>query len=66
MPLSFRADRDGVAVAAHRADMVGHAPAGHALVVVSAEGVVQRDVGDACLLPEVDFLAPVLFGARTG
>jgi hypothetical protein len=57
---------DGVAVAAHRADMVGHAPAGHALVVVAAEGVVQRDMRDACLLPEADFLAPVLFGACAG
>ena len=54
---------DGVAVAAHRVDMVGHAPAGHALVVIAAKGVVQRDMRDARLLPEADFLAPVLFGA---
>src|SRR5580698_9083690 len=45
-----------VAVAAHGADMVGHAAAGHALVVVAAEGVVQRDMGDARLLPEAEFL----------
>src|SRR5690242_13003331 len=43
--------------------MVGHAPAGHALVVVAAEGVMQRDMRDAGLLPEVDFLAPVLLRA---
>jgi hypothetical protein len=57
---------DGVAVAAHRVDMVGHAPAGHALVVVAAKGVVQRDMRDAHLFPEADFLAPVLFGACAG
>jgi hypothetical protein len=33
-------------------------------VVVSAEGVVQRDMRDARLLPEADFLAPILFGAE--
>src|SRR3984893_17140773 len=58
--------RDSVAVAAHRVDMVGHAPAGHALVVVAAKGVVQRDMRDARLFPEADFLAPVLFGACAG
>src|SRR3984957_9173896 len=57
---------DGVAVAAHRVDMVGHASAGHALVVIAGEGVVQRDMRNACLLPEADFLAPVLFGASAG
>src|SRR5260221_9170719 len=57
---------DGVAVAAHRSDMVGHAPAGHALVVVAGEGVVQRDMRDARLLPEADFLSPVVFGAGAG
>ena len=57
---------DGVAVAAHRVDVVGHAAAGHALVVVAAKSVVQRDMRDAGLLPEADFLAPVLFGAGAG
>src|SRR6185312_140939 len=57
---------DSVAVAAHGVNMVGHAPAGHALVVIAAEGVVQRDVRDARLLPEADFLAPVFFGACAG
>jgi hypothetical protein len=38
---------NGVAVAAHRVDMVGHVPAGHALVVVAAEGIVQRDMREA-------------------
>src|SRR5262249_45304827 len=31
-----------------------------------AESVVQRDMRDACLLPEGDFLAPFLFGACAG
>ena len=46
--------------------MVGHAPAGHALVVVAAEGVVQRDMRDAGLLPEADLLAPVIFSTSAG
>src|SRR3954452_10529528 len=46
--------------------MVAHAPAGHALVVVAAKSVVQRDMRDTGLLPEADFLAPVLFGACAG
>src|ERR1700751_1974806 len=57
---------DGVAVAAHRVDMAGHAPAGHALVMVAGEGVVQRNMRDARLLPEADFLAPILFGSCAG
>jgi hypothetical protein len=46
--------------------MVGHTPAGHALVVVATKRVVQRDMRDACLLPEADFLAPVFLGACAG
>jgi len=57
---------DSVAVAAHGVDMIFHAPAGHALVVIAAEGVVQRDMRDAGLFPEADFLAPVLFVACAG
>ena len=71
--MSWRARRssleqigDRMAVAAHGADMVAHAPAGHALVVIAAESVVQRHMGDARLLPEADFLAPVLFSACAG
>jgi hypothetical protein len=57
---------DGVAVAAHRVDMVAHAPARHALVVIAAKSVVQRDMCDTRLLPEADFLAPVLLCACAG
>src|SRR4051794_31127371 len=57
---------DRVAVAAHGIDVVGHAPAGHALVVIAAKRVVQRDMRDAGFLPEADFLTPVLFGAGAG
>src|SRR5689334_19927707 len=51
---------DGVAVAAHGVDMVAHAAAGHALVVVAAKRVVQGDMRNTRLLPETDFLAPLL------
>src|SRR3954449_1745984 len=43
--------------------MVAYGPAGHALVMIAAKGVVQGHMRDARFLPETDFLAPVPFGA---